>query len=105
MTEERRVAPRFKRQLQVSIGELRLETTNVSESGLQLVCPELWLRRLKRAMDNERIDLVIRVGADLDTKVRGRVAYISEAGDEYLIGVAFERFDGDGEAAWKALCR
>lgn len=105
MGDERRIATRFRRQLQVSIGDLQLETSNVSESGLQLVCPPLWLRRLKRNIQNDRLELCIRIGEELQATVTGRVAYISEAGDEFLVGVAFEHFAGDGERAWKACCQ
>jgi hypothetical protein len=105
MGDERRIATRFRRQLKVSIGDLQLETSNVSESGLQLVCPPLWLRRLKRSIQNARLELGIRIGEDLQVTATGRVAYISEAGDEFLVGVAFEHFAGDGERTWKACCQ
>jgi len=103
MSDERRIADRLRRRLKVHVGDLQLETSNVSATGLQLVCQALWLRRLKRSIEADRVALTIDVGEGPALAARGRIAYLSEAGDEYLVGVHFEHFEADGAERWQAF--
>lgn len=83
------------------VGALVLHTSNVSATGVQLVCPVPSLPALRRALDGGRIDAEIALPEGGRVGVRGRLAYISEHDDEYLVGVHLEAFRDDGRARWE----
>lgn len=87
------------------VGALVLHTSNVSATGLQLVCPVHLLPALRRLVDDERIDAEIALPEGGNAGVRGRVVYICDHDDEYLVGVHLERFRDDGRACWEVYLR
>ncbi|MCC7413545.1 MAG: PilZ domain-containing protein [Gammaproteobacteria bacterium] len=100
MSDERRVAQRFSRRLRTEVGSLALYTSNVSATGIQLVCPGHSLTRFRGMIDEEHAQITLTLTDGRPVQARCKLAYVSEHDDEYLLGLHFERFDGDGAAVW-----
>ena len=84
---EGRRSPRYPRQLEVNVDGLEIHTTNVSQGGFQLCCPQMRYPGLQRVEKAGEIHLTIRLP---DTRswlsAAGKVRYANPSDDEYLIG-------------------
>jgi hypothetical protein len=99
MSDDKRSAPRYARQHPVYLNYAELLTTNVSLTGMQLECPELRIHRIRPQLDMGTVELEIHLDRD-QLKATCDVSYVSPYGDEFLIGVEFERFEGKGKEVW-----
>jgi len=102
MTAERRSSTRVRKFLDVEVGGVKAHTTNVSETGVQLSCPTLRLRRLREAhASDDGLRLTVTLPGGEAVSARARIAHETDYGSEFLLGIRFERFDGDGESLWR----
>ena len=86
---ERRNIPRVSKHLTVHVAGHTLTSTNVSETGLQLGCPERWLPSLQEKWDRAATALRIELPDGSIMEVQCSVNYVSECDDEFLIGFRF----------------
>ena len=96
MGEEVRRAPRYSRRLRVELDGGTIWTSNLSEGGMQLAIPDLEMDRFRERLADGAVDLEIFLPGGERLCAQCRVAYLSEYDDEYLVGVKFVSFSGDG---------
>ena len=101
-SEERRTTPRVSKRLTVHVEGHTLTSTSVSESGLQVSCPERWLRTLKESWDRAAAAVKVELPGGETIDVQCAVAYVSEWGDEFLIGLKFNQPDERARVLWQA---
>ncbi|RME32575.1 MAG: PilZ domain-containing protein [Gammaproteobacteria bacterium] len=96
MGEESRRAPRYSRRLRVDLEGGTIWTSNLSDGGMQLAIPELEMDRFRKRLSDGVVELDIHLPGGERLSAQCRVAYLSEYDDEYLVGVKFLSFSGDG---------
>lgn len=97
---DRRTAPRLTKQIPIRVGHAEFTSTNLSRSGLQFGCPSMWKLRLQPILDAGAMTATIHLPDDQEVTFDGKVVYSSAVDDEYLVGIEFTGFHGDGEATW-----
>ena len=95
--QERRVAPRFTHELHTWIQGRRLQASNFSLTGMQVVLD---------ADDRLCIDPDDSVAITIDFPnspllARGRVVYLAEDDEQTLMGLDFTEFLGNGDHTWR----
>ena len=100
---ERRTAPRLTKQLPIRVGHAEFASTNVSQTGLQFSCPTMWKLRIQSILDAGAITADVELPDQTSVTFDGKIIYSSEVDDEYLVGVEFTGFHGDGEQAWNVF--
>ncbi len=100
MSTERRRAPRFVKRLSVYVRELEMFSGNLSATGMQLICPQAWLSHIESQLESKSLLAGIQISEQERLDVEASVAYVSEAEDEALIGLHFERFAADAKQRW-----
>jgi len=112
MGAERRRASRFasqlsvrvlNRQLAVKIAGLELLSSNVSLTGMQLVCPEMRYMSIKKQVNSGRLEAEIELPDSGNLNAICSVAYASEYGDEVLIGINIESFENSHATEWECF--
>ena len=100
MAIDRRRAPRFTKLLWLDIAGLEARTANVSESGLQLVLNADWWARLQDRLLEDRLVAQIELPGGLTIEAQCRVVYVSECGDECLVGVRIVHMPREDMRLW-----
>jgi hypothetical protein len=96
---ERRRHPRYAYRLAVRVAGMAAHTTNISLGGMQVECPMLQAELLRRQLDARRLPLQVPVADGVPLAVDTEVRYLSEYGQDLLIGLLIEGFpEGGGEA-------
>lgn len=99
---ERRDQPRVSKRLTVHAAAHALTSTNVSQSGLQVTCPAVWLRSLQDGWNREAVALTIELPDGRLMDVECAVTYVSECEDEFLIGFRFNRAEDAHREPWQS---
>ena len=60
----------------------------------------MWQLRIKAMIDAGEVSADVELPDGEEVAFHGKIVYASEIDDEYLIGVEFTGFDGDGETVW-----
>ena len=96
-TVERRYT-RLRLNMRVRLHGMYMLTNDVSFTGAQLSCPAMKFDIIRHKLAGAT-ELPIELHAGDDRiPVVGRLMYASDYGDEYLLGVSFMKFPGDGQA-------
>lgn len=98
---ERRQYPRYARRLSAKVDGLLVFTCQVSSAGMQLLCPEMQLPSLRRALDKRSFRLDVDLPDDTQASCQVEVAYQSMDGDELLIGVNIATFAKGHRERWQ----
>ncbi len=96
MTRENRRVPRFVKRLAVVVRGILLHTSNLSASGMQVAVPAMRIFEIKPDLDAGLMNASIRLPNQQLIAAACDVAYVSQYGDEYLIGLHFKNFLDDG---------
>lgn len=102
--EERRECPRLAHQLRVTAGGLALATTNLSTSGLQVECPGLLYGLLQPEAESRSMQLSMQFPDGQTVHVRCEVVYVAYYGYDYLLGLRFAEFEGEGRNILRGYC-
>lgn len=94
-TENRRV-PRFARRLSVVVRDIELYTTNLSASGMQIAVPGKTMLALAADLEARLMNAGITMPNRQRFTATCQVAYVSQRGDKYFIGLHFKNFLDDG---------
>jgi len=95
---EQRRFPRFNVELTARVQRTTVSVKNISRSGLQAACPAMLFDFLAPALEAGTAELSLTITEEQVARARCKVVYVSEYGDEYLIGLEFAEFEEDGEA-------
>lgn len=90
---------RLVKRLPVSVREIVCYTTNFSCEGMQLACPAMRLFELKKELDIRSMYCTIHLPEGHDSNVNCRITYVSQYGEEYLVGLQYTQFVGRGRGA------
>jgi hypothetical protein len=90
--------------MRVEAAEVSLATTNVSLSGMQLSCPALLFGLLQPALDRGTLELSLLLPDESVARCACAVVYVSHYGYQYLVGVTFLAFEGDGYERFRRAC-
>ncbi len=96
MTPENRRVQRFVKRLAVTVRDMDLYTTNVSASGMQIAVPAMRMFELTTDLEARLMNANITLPNRRCVTATCQVAYVSQYGDEYLIGLHFMNFLDDG---------
>jgi hypothetical protein len=99
--EERRQHPRYARRLSAMVDGLLVFTSQVSLAGMQLLCPEMQLPSLRRALEKRSFRLDIDLPDNNQVSCQVEIAYQSMDGDELLIGVNITGFAKGHRKRWE----
>ena len=97
MSTERRDIPRFKAILDVQLQGLRVSTNNICISGAQVSCPSMNFEFLSPELASEAINATVMLPGDKRIQCVCLTEYVTDYGDEYLIGLKFTEFEGNGK--------
>ncbi|TNF98997.1 MAG: PilZ domain-containing protein [Gammaproteobacteria bacterium] len=92
---------RYRASLPVNINGLPLHTNNISLSGLQISCPSLMLAMLGDGLEGNTLQVDLTLAGQGKIMTECEVVYVSDYGEEYLIGLHFNSFDGSGQSVYK----
>ncbi len=96
MTPENRRVQRFVKRLAVVVREIDLYTANLSASGMQIAVPATRMFELTSDLDARLMNATITLPDHQRVTAACQVAYVSQYGDKYLIGLHFKNFLDDG---------
>jgi hypothetical protein len=96
MTSEKRRVQRFSKRLAVAVREIDLYTSNLAAYGMQIAVPAMRMFELTSDLDTRLMTATITLPNQQRVTVTCQVAYVSQYGDEYLIGLHFKSFLDDG---------
>ena len=99
---EHRSEPRYRRLLQVRIGNLELRTANVSLHGMQIVCPIMRFKSIEADVQRGQLGAQITLPRGEAIGATLSVRYFSQYGDEILIGIRLILTDPNAQAQWAA---
>ena len=97
MAVEKRQHPRFNAGLKAKIKGVSLATKDVSISGMQLACLGMIYDLIARHLKAPPVTVELALPGGQDVRADCSLAYVSDYGDEYLIGLRFERFEDGGQ--------
>ena len=97
---EQRHHPRIPASLRVEFGGFEFSTTNISVTGLQVVCPSMIFDLLSDEL--EATELVVVLPDQQRVRGRCRLIYASEWNEEYLLGLEFASFEENGRELLKS---
>ncbi len=97
---ERRIAPRFSRELHTWILGRKLRASNFSTTGMQIVLD----RETRLSLDPADAVAVTIDFPNSPLLAKGRVVYMAEDDDECLMGLDFTEFLGNGGHTWRSFC-
>jgi len=101
-SNEQRNEQRYRRLLPVRVGYLELTTANVSQRGLQVVCPIMRFERIKAAVRRGELAAEVSLPTGAPIAATLTVRYCSQSGDEILIGTQLTVADAETQARWDA---
>lgn len=96
-TGQRRNA-RINRELPARIANTIVSVKNITRSGLQAACPGMLFDFLAPALRSGTTDIAITLGDNEVARMQCRVVYVSQCGDEYLMGLEFTAFEQNSES-------
>ena len=99
---EHRSKPRYRRLLPVRVGNLELVTSNVSLSGMQLVCPLMRFKGIEADVRSGQLSAQITLPSGTPVEATLPVRYFSQYKAEMLVGVELTVSDPDMQAKWAA---
>jgi hypothetical protein len=94
---ENRRHPRYSARVELGIRGLQIYTNNVSISGFQCSCPTMLMGILLPEDAGGAMDATAKLPDGTVCRFNARVAYLTDYGDEFLIGAQITAFESDGE--------
>ncbi len=96
MTPENRRVQRFAKRLAVVVRDIDLYSINLSASGMQIAVPAMEMFEFTADLDARLMNATITLPDHQRITATCQVAYVSQYGDGYLIGMHFKNFLDDG---------
>ncbi len=103
MAQRYRRNPRYTAAIPIRVRNLSATTANLSVSGAQLAIPGMLFKILEHHFQAGPVEVTLNLGAAGTAVVQAITAYVSEYGDDCLIGVAFSGV-GESDQAKIASC-
>lgn len=100
---DRRRFPRYAYRLKVKVAGMEAHTTNLSLGGMQVVCPMLQAELIQGQLDSGRLNLTVPTPDGAQVVVDTEVRYLSEYGQDLLIGLLIRGFPAAGSESYAAL--
>ncbi len=103
MGSEQRRFPRFNVELSAKIKATNVSVKNVSMTGMQVACPGMFFDFLAPTLKAGDVELALAITDDQVARMKCKVVYLSDFGDETVIGLSFSEFLEDGETLYRGL--
>ena len=100
MGDEKRQHPRYHAGLKAKIKGVSLATKDVSVTGMQLACLGMIYDLVASHLNTPPVTVELSLPGEQNVRVDCSLAYLSDYGDEYLIGLQFEDFKDDGQRSF-----